>query len=56
MSHGEEGYVLVAIKRPWVPEWLFAMFKWAIPFWPFRWVFTQRVFGGLHRIYGGVDL
>ncbi len=35
---GEWG--LVAVKRPWVPEILFAMFKWVIPYQPFRWIFT----------------
>jgi hypothetical protein len=34
---------LVAVKRPWVPELLFAMFKWVIPYQPFRWIFTTPV-------------
>ena len=34
---------LVAIKRRWVPEWLFAMFKWVIVYQPFRWIFTTPV-------------
>lgn len=32
---------LVVVKRSWVPELLFAMFKWVIPYQPFRWVFTR---------------
>lgn len=36
-------YKLVAVKRAWVPELLFAMFKWVIPYQPFRWVFTKSV-------------
>lgn len=33
-------YTMVAEKRAWVPEWLFAMFVWVVPYQPFRWVFT----------------
>jgi len=36
-------YGLVAVKRAWVPEFLFAMFKWVIPYQPFRWIFTTPV-------------
>lgn len=32
---------LVAVKRPWVPELLFAMFAWVVPYQPFRWVLTR---------------
>lgn len=38
-----EEYKMVAVKRGWVPELLFAMFKWVIPYQPFRWVFTRPV-------------
>lgn len=34
---------LVAVKRPWVPEWLFRGFKWVIPYQPFTWIFTTPV-------------
>jgi hypothetical protein len=37
----EENYTLVAVKREWVPERLFSMFSWVIPYQPFRWVFTR---------------
>ena len=40
---GDEDYRLVAVKRDWVPELLFAMFVWVIPFQPFRWAFTRPV-------------
>jgi len=36
-------YGLVAVKRQWVPEWLFIMFAPVIPFQPFRWIFTTPV-------------
>ena len=39
MSQQEE-FSMVARKRSWVPEWLFAMFKWVIVYQPFRWIFT----------------
>lgn len=39
-------YELVAVKRPWIPELLFAMFKWIIPYQPFRWIFTTPVLEG----------
>lgn len=34
---------MVAIKRDWAPEFLFAMFKWVIPYPPFKWIFTRPV-------------
>ena len=37
---GDCQYGLVAVKRPGCPELLFAMFKWVIPYQPFRWLFT----------------
>ena len=39
-------YELVAIKRKWIPNWLFAVFAWPIDFivhQPFRWIFTIPV-------------
>ena len=39
-----EEFCLVAVKRRWVPEMLFAMFKWVIPYQPFRWVFTTSMY------------
>ena len=38
----ENEWVLVAIKRRWVPEWAFWLYAKLIPPWvqPFRWVFT----------------
>lgn len=41
-------YELVAIKRKWVPEWLFAVMSWPIdmvsPKWlPFRYLLTKPV-------------
>lgn len=43
-----ENYQLVAIKRKWVPEWLFAVMSWPIdmvsPKWlPFRYILTKKV-------------
>lgn len=40
---GDCRYSLVAIKRAWVPEFLFAMFKWVAPYQPFRWLLTTPV-------------
>lgn len=42
MNHddGDCQYGLVAVKRRWVPEWLFIMFAPVIVWQPFRWVFT----------------
>jgi hypothetical protein len=34
---------LVAVKRDWMPETLFSMFKWVIPYPPFKWIFTKPV-------------
>lgn len=34
---------LVAVKRGWVPEWLWSRFKWVIPLQPFKWIFTTPV-------------
>lgn len=34
---------LVAVKRGWVPELLFTMFVWVVPWQPFRWIFTKPV-------------
>jgi hypothetical protein len=42
-SKVETEYTLVAVKRRWVPELLYAMFKWVIPYQPFRWIFTRPV-------------
>jgi hypothetical protein len=36
-------YQLVAVKRPWVPDWLFRMFRWVIRYQPFRWIFVKEV-------------
>jgi len=36
-------YALVAVKRRWIPEWLFIMFAPVIPYRPFRWIFTIEV-------------
>jgi hypothetical protein len=36
-----DDYTLTAIKRPWVPEFLFAMFRWAVLYQPFRWLLTE---------------
>jgi hypothetical protein len=36
-------YSLVAIKRDWCPEWLFALCRFIVPIYPFRWLFTQKV-------------
>ncbi len=33
-------YGLIAVKRKWVPQWLWGMFKWVIPHQPFKWIFT----------------
>jgi hypothetical protein len=33
---------MVAIKRPWVPEVLFAMFRWVVRYQPFRWLLTEQ--------------
>ena len=38
---GDCDYAMVAVKRSWVPELLWTMFVWVIPFQPFRWVFTR---------------
>jgi hypothetical protein len=35
-------YGLVAVKRNWIPELLFAMFVYVIPYQPFRWIFTTQ--------------
>lgn len=34
-------YELVAVKRRFIPDWLFAMFSWVIVYQPFRFVFTR---------------
>ena len=39
------GFKLVAVKRSWMPEIVFAMFKWVVPYQPFRWIFTTPVVG-----------
>jgi hypothetical protein len=36
----DQNLILVARKRRRCPELLFAMFKWVIPYQPFRWLFT----------------
>jgi hypothetical protein len=39
-------YELIAIKRKWVPNWLFAVFAWPVDLivhQPFRWIFTIPV-------------
>jgi len=36
-------YEMIARKRDWCPDWLFAMFKWVIVYQPFRWFFTEEV-------------
>jgi hypothetical protein len=38
-----EEYALMAAKRPWIPEIVFAMFRWVIVYQPFRWIFTTPV-------------
>lgn len=42
---GDIEFRMVAIKRSWVPEWLYRMFNWVIPYQPFRWIFTRPVNG-----------
>jgi hypothetical protein len=37
------GYVLVAVKRRWIPNILFLMFAPVIKYQPFRWLFTTPV-------------
>jgi hypothetical protein len=39
----ENSWGLVAIKREWIPDWLFAACRWIIPIYPFRWLFTKKV-------------
>ena len=39
---GDCDYGLVAVKRTWVPEWLFIVFAPVIPRQPFRWIFTVK--------------
>lgn len=38
-------YRLVAIKRGWVPEWLWWFFRGWIPYQPFRWIFAKELDG-----------
>jgi len=39
--NGDCEYRLVAVKRSWIPNIVFSMFVWVIPYQPFRWLFTK---------------
>lgn len=43
MGCGDVEWGLVAVKRSWIPDIAFAMFRWVIPYQPFRWIFTTPV-------------
>jgi hypothetical protein len=45
MSAAREEFVLVRIKRVWVPEWVFYCYAKTLPpwVWPFRQLFTAKV-------------
>lgn len=45
-DEGNCGFGLVAVKRRWIPEWLFIMFAPVIPMQPFRWMFTTPMEAG----------
>ena len=51
-------YKLIAVKRKWVPEWLYAIASWPIDFvvhQPFRWLLTKAVcLGALLLICGTI--
>jgi hypothetical protein len=41
-SEPKPGWRLVAIKRAWIPDRVFSMLSWVIPYQPFRWIFTTE--------------
>ena len=34
-------WILIAVKRDWVPDRLLSMLRWVVRFQPFRWILTK---------------
>jgi len=42
--NNRDEWVMVAVKRDWVPEWLYRLYSY-LPSWlqPFQWIFNRKV-------------